>query len=88
MTFIDWSDSEEMIGLLIEYVADKRNESHEDPKRQKFLSDLLADLTKQQINFDRLQKIYESIDPEFRNDEVVIHVHDCIEELERLPPRL
>lgn len=84
MTFIDWSDSEGMIGLLLEYVADEKNGSPGDPKRQKFLSDLFVNLTKQQINIERLQAIYESIDPEFKNDEVVIHVQDCIEELKRL----
>jgi hypothetical protein len=84
MTFIDWSDSEEMIGLLIEYVADERNESHRDRKRQRFLSDLLADLKAEQLDLERLQIIYESIEPEFKKDDVVIHVHDCIEELKRL----
>ncbi len=84
MTFIDWSDSDEMIGLLIEYVTDERNGSHEDPNRQKFLSDLLIDLQAEQLNLVRLQKIYESLDPDFRNDHVAVHVHDCIEELKRL----
>jgi hypothetical protein len=84
MTFIDWSDSEEMIGLLIEYVADQRNESHADPKRQNFLSGLLADLQEEQPDLKRLQKIYDSMDPDFKNDDVAVHVHDCIEELKRL----
>jgi hypothetical protein len=84
MTFIDWSDSEGMIGLLIEYVVDERNASNADPKRQKFLSELLADLQVEQFNLERLQNIYESIDPEFTNDVVIIHVHDCIEELKRI----
>ena len=84
MTFIDWSDSEEMIGLLVEYVADERNENQEDPNRRKFLSDLLADLQVEELNLKRLQKIYESIGREFKNDDVVVHVHDCIEELKRL----
>jgi hypothetical protein len=84
MTFIDWSDSEEMTGLLIEYVADARNASHGDPKRQKFLSDLLTDLQAEKLNLVRLQKIYVSLDPDFKNDDVVVHVHDCIEELKQL----
>jgi hypothetical protein len=84
MTFIDWSDSEEMIGLLIEYVTDEKNGAHGDPKRQKFLSDLLADLQSETLNAARLQNIYESIDPHFKNDDVVVHVHDCIEELKRV----
>ncbi len=84
MTFIDWSDSEEMIGLLMEYVTDERNGSHHDPKRRKFLSDLLTDLQSQPLNEMRLQKIYESVEPDFKNDDVVVHIHDCIEELKRL----
>ena len=84
MTFLDWSDSEEMIGLLIEYVADERNKSNVDPKRRKFLSDLLADLQAEQLDLERLQTIYGSIDLEFKNDDVVVHVNDCIEELKRL----
>ena len=31
MTFIDWSDPEEMIGLLTEFVADARIEAGTDP---------------------------------------------------------
>jgi hypothetical protein len=84
MTFLDWSDSEEMIGLLIEYVADERNEPNVDPKRRKFLSDLLGDLQAEQLDLERLQTVYESIDLEFKNDDVVVHVNDCIEELKRL----
>jgi hypothetical protein len=84
MTFLDWSDSEEMIGLLIEYVADERNAPNVDPKRRKFLSDLLADLQAEQLDLKRLQTIYESIDLEFKNDDVLVHVNDCIEELKRL----
>jgi hypothetical protein len=83
MTFIDWSDSEEMIGLLIEYVTDTRNESP-DAKRRTFLNDLLKDLESEQLNAVRLQNIYESIDPDFKSDDVAVHVHDCIEELKSL----
>jgi hypothetical protein len=82
MTFIDWSDSEEMIGLLIEYVSDERNESH--GERQRFLSALLTDLQAEQLDLRRLQNIYDSIDPDFKNDDVAVHVHDCIEELKRV----
>jgi hypothetical protein len=82
MTFIDWSDSEEMIGLLIEYITDQRNES--DVDRRKFLSDLLKDLESEEVNVVRLQSIYESINPDFRSDDVVVHLHDCLEELKRI----
>ena len=81
MTFIDWSDSEEMIGLLIEYVADEKNGTLGDPKRQKFLSDLLMDLKKSKLISDRLQKI---MNQSIRNSKTMISyfdVHDCIEEL-------
>ena len=45
MTFIDWSDPEEMLGLLAEYVADARIESEADPAREALLAALLNDLT-------------------------------------------
>ncbi len=91
MTFIDWSDSEEMVGLLIEYIADERSGSP-DPKRRHFLNDLLKDLSalnEQSAHastkaLEQLRSIYQSIDPEFQQDDVTSHIKDCIEELERL----
>lgn len=93
MTFIDWSDSEGMLALLIEFVADERNECRGDIKRQQFLADLLLDLTALEEQFatfsgtegiDELRTIHNSIDQEFKDDPVMVHVKDCIEELERL----
>ena len=93
MTWIDWSDSEGMFGLLIEYVADAKTECAGDPARRKFLGKLLNDLNEANQRYDAitakqatevLRNIYESIDPEFRSDEVVIHIADCIEQLEQI----
>jgi hypothetical protein len=93
MPFIDWSDSEEMVGLLIEYISDEGNESHGDRKRNRFLSNLIAEITELEERFSKqfnaeainqLQKIYNSIDSEFKEDPVTVHIRDCIEELERL----
>jgi hypothetical protein len=93
MTFIDWSDSEGMFGLLMEYVADARNECTGDPARRKFLGKVLADLNAANQQFDAinpkqaievLRNICDSMDPQFKEDEVVIHIADCIEELEQI----
>lgn len=93
MTFINWSDSEEMIALLTEYVADERSESRSDRPREGFLADLLRELT--QLNeqsgaistdriIERLRAIRDSVDPEFSEDPILVHVDACIEELERI----
>ena len=90
MTFINWSDSEEMIGLLIEYVADERSESRSDRARDLFLAELLKELT--QLNeqtatertMESLRAIRDSVDPEFSEDPVLVHVDACVEELERI----
>ncbi len=96
MTFIDWSDSEGIVALLIEFVADERNECLRDAKRQQFLADLLVDLRAFEQQFatvsgtnaiNELRTIYNSIDPEFRSDPAMVHFKDCIEELERVDNR-
>jgi hypothetical protein len=93
MTFINWSDSEEMIGLLTEYVADERSASRPDGTREVFLAGLLQELTQLNeesatISTDRtiemLRAIQDSVDPEFSEDPVLVHVEACIEELERI----
>jgi pyruvoyl-dependent arginine decarboxylase (PvlArgDC) len=93
MTFINWSDSEEMLGLLSEYVADERNDSAEDDAREAFLTGLsteLAELTAgsdamsaEEVS-DRLRAIHRSHADDFPGDPVLIHVEACIEELERI----
>jgi hypothetical protein len=96
MTFIDWSDSEELFGLLIEYVQDEKAESNSDLDRRKFLSDLINDLMELKTQFSalsssdvvsELRNIAESVDSEFKSDPVVTHIQDCIVELQRLNSR-
>jgi hypothetical protein len=92
MTFIDWSDSEEMLGLLAEYVADERNDSH-DPAREGFLAELSTELAALAREFDtlssdevidRLRAIHRSQSEDFLGDPVLVHVEACIEEMERI----
>ena len=93
MSFIDWSDPEEMLGLLAEYVADERLAEVEDRERQRFLNGLSSALTalaslspdlSARATIDRLREIYESQPPEFGSDPALVHVGDCIQELERI----
>ena len=44
MSFIDWSDRDELLGLLAEYVADERLGEQEDRERRSFLAALSATL--------------------------------------------
>ena len=93
MTFIDWSDPEEMLGLLTEYVADARSESRADPARGELLAALLNDLTglirvsdavSLHETIDGLRRIHESHADELAGDPVFLHVEDCIAELDRI----
>jgi hypothetical protein len=93
MTFINWSDSEEMIALLTEFVADERNDSQADSARAQFLTDLLAELLDLNETFaaistdeaiEKLRGVHESVSRDFATDPVVVHVESCIEELERI----
>jgi hypothetical protein len=91
MSFIDWSDSETMCGLLLEYVADECSEAR-DAARQRFLSDLRErlDVLREIDNgsaddtIDVLRDIHRSIPHEFRSDPVVEHLGACVDELERI----
>lgn len=92
MTYIEWSDSEDMFGLLIDFVVDARSDA-EDPERRRFLSRLITDLEALQEQFDalpgaeaitRLRDIRESIDQEFAEDPVMEHLAACADELERI----
>jgi hypothetical protein len=96
MGFIDWSDSEGMFELLVEFVRNAQNESKRDPGRKRFLSQLVCDLKKLDQKFDdlttedaitQLQTIYDSIDSEFVEDPVTVHIKDCIDELEKVSKR-
>ena len=93
MTFINWSDSEEMLGLLCEYVADEKNESSNDRVRERFLAELSAELAdlagdapgmSADEAIERLRVMLASRTRDFAGDPVLTHVEACIEELERL----
>ncbi|MGZ7079049.1 MAG: hypothetical protein ACXVJT_06515 [Thermoanaerobaculia bacterium] len=93
MTFINWSDSEEMLGLLCEYVADEKNESQDDRERLRFLAELSADLADlagdapgmpADAIIERLRATHASRADDFAGDPVLMHVEACIEELERI----
>jgi hypothetical protein len=90
MTFIDWSDREGMLGLLVEYVADERTQSR-DAERTSFLDDLLRDLgpvvdrveTSSAVEIaGALRLIRDSQPRDFARDEVLVHLEACIEEME------
>jgi hypothetical protein len=93
MTFINWSDSGEMLALLTEFVADERRESGNDEAREAFLADLLQELTLLNERFvkistdaaiEELRTIQDSLSQEFSDDPVIVHLEACIEELERI----
>ena len=93
MSLIDWSDPEEMFGLLLEFVLDERNQETQDVARRAFLSKLLFDLSAHQEGFGSLpnvarmrllRDVQQSIDVEFAGDPVVEHLIACGNELERI----
>ncbi|MGH9423323.1 MAG: hypothetical protein ACRD3J_25340 [Thermoanaerobaculia bacterium] len=93
MSFIDWSDPEEMLGLLSEYVIDEYSESNEDAARSRFLGALSAEIEAIALRsselsvrqaIDQLRIIRDSQPAEFCSDPALIHMADCIEELERI----
>ena len=91
-TLIDWSDPEEMLGLLCEYVADERLDAQDD-ERVRFLAELSSELAGLAVRApdrpaDELIEQLRSIDAfqreDFAGDPVLTHVEACIEELERI----
>ncbi len=92
MSLIDWSDPDEMLGLLVEYVADETLASHDDADRVQFLNQLSRELdamTDQDFeSVDRieltLREVCDSQPREFASDPVMAHVKACIEELQRI----
>jgi hypothetical protein len=93
MSLIDWSDPDEMLGLLAEYVADERLAEQEDAHRSRFLHELssaltalvsLAETLAVAAMIDRLRDIYDSQPAEFGSDPALVHLEDCIQELERI----
>ena len=88
MSYIDWSDPEEMFGLLVEYVSDERGDS--DAARLRFLDSLLRPLRELQDRFHGLSaaeqvlallSICNSVNAEDEDDPVVEHLHACVEAL-------
>ena len=95
MAFVDFSDPEDMFGLLIDYVTDARSEAA-DPARREFLSGLLGALEELQDEFAAmtpaqqsasLRELHRSLESGFAADPVAQHLEDCAAELERLGER-
>lgn len=93
MTTIDWSDPAAMFGLLCEFVAEERVSGAEDEAREAFLAGLLDDLDDLASRFadltpdetlDELRALRAAQSDDFSGDEVLVHIDDCIVELERL----
>ncbi len=92
MSMIDWSDPEEMLGLLAEYLHDELHDEHRDDKRADFLEDLSAAIdelashteTPTRTVLAALREIYDEQPAEFADDPVMTHVNDCIAELSRI----
>ena len=96
MSLIDWSDPEEMLGLLVEFVADERLEERSDRERAAFLEELssaIRDLARKAADLstgetiEGLRHIADSVASEFAGDPAMIHVEDCIQELEQIRRR-
>jgi hypothetical protein len=91
MSLIDWSDPDEMLGLLIDYVADEAIASY-DADRSDFLNQLSRELgvvAEQGFeSADRielmLREIHDSQPSEFASDAVMAHIEACIDELHRI----
>ncbi len=82
-----------MFALRVDVLAAERAEGDRDPERFQFLEDLLVRLQALETDFpslkntvaiERLKALREPVDSEFDNDPVVVHLADCIEELERV----
>jgi hypothetical protein len=91
MSLIDWSDPEEMLGLLTEYVADEAAAERDDRDRAAFLRELsraLQSLERGLASVDgiepALRDIRDAQPTEFAGDPVMVHVEACIEELQRI----
>jgi hypothetical protein len=92
MSLIDWSDAEEMFGLLLDYVADEEHAA-QDAERRRFLTQLRARLEEMHDGFARapsseavsaLRAVHRAIDAGYEHDVVVGHLGDCVHELERI----
>lgn len=91
MSLIDWSDPDEMVGLLLEYVADEALAERIDPERADFLRSLsrdLEELSEKQAgaseSAEAMQAVRAAQPTEFIHDPVITHLDACIEELRRI----
>ena len=92
MSLIDWSDPEEMLGLLRDYVADEATASHKDSDRSAFLQGLseqleaiiVRELATGETIAQALVEIRSEVPEEFARDPVIDHLDACIEELRRI----
>ena len=92
MSLIDWSDPEEMLGLLVEYVDDEASAAGGDADRAGFLRRLGTDLARvaggdcddAAAIAAELREIRDAQPSEFLGDHVIVHVDACIGELQRI----
>jgi len=92
MSLIDWSDPDEMLGLLVEYVADEAVAAHDDADRAHFLTELSRELDAMaDRDFESvegielaLRELHDGQPREFAGDPVLTHVAACVEELQRI----
>jgi hypothetical protein len=92
MSLIDWSDPEEMFGLLIEYVRDEALTEEGDAERVEFLRELSRGLHKlgsEELDranqlADAMRELRDAQPREFVNDPVIAHLDECIAELQRI----
>ena len=92
MSLIDWSDPEEMLGLLVDYVADEASASSADRERRSFLRALsgeLSELADQSVDSvaqlaQALRELRGAQPEEFLSDPVIAHLDACIEEVARI----
>lgn len=93
MSYIDWSDAEELFGLLVEFVKDELGAAYDDPMRRRFLEKLDSDLIALQErittmtideSIDAFEEIRGSFEGDFKNDPVVEHLEAFVEELRRI----
>lgn len=92
MSFIDWSDAEDMFGAFCEFVADERANGG-DMAREEFLENLLEELESLGEHIERreldeviagLQTLRVAAPEGFQDDPAVTHLDACLVELERL----
>jgi hypothetical protein len=92
VSLIDWSDPEEMLGLLVEYVADEVAAEETDAERAAFLRELWRELQRlaRSEPFDAeqmassMREVRASQPREFLADPVLAHLDACVAELERI----